>query len=302
MSSATSAARAGSGTARRSKRRRACSMTSSPRTGRCTRKAPPFRTARTSTRWTTRSRGARGRKSISSKAGRVRGCISSSSTRRATTSTGTAWRWTASCPTAPACRSKRAHASRASTRSCARRIVRTSSCRLGGTARSRSLSSKANCWGQTHGSDPGLSLAEEGFRHGEPVLGDRLQLRRGFLQRHVDDAVAMQGGHPPELLLLDEVGGLEAVARGENAIAGGRRAAALHMSEHSHPRLVTGPPLDLLRECGADSAFRQAGVSELVDVVGAAVGRALQLVAFRDDDDREVLAPLVSTPDVVARL
>ncbi len=66
---------------------------------------------------------------------------SSSSTRRATTSTACAARWTACCPTGRRCRSSRGPRARASTASSARRGARTSSCRRAPTARSRSPSS-----------------------------------------------------------------------------------------------------------------------------------------------------------------
>ena len=65
---------------------------------------------------------------------------SSSSTRRATTSTGRGSPWTASCRTGRGCRSGRAPEARGSTRCCARRTGRTSSCRRAGTARFRSSS------------------------------------------------------------------------------------------------------------------------------------------------------------------
>ena len=70
-------------------------------------------------------------------------CISSSSIRRATTSSATGSRWTVCCPTARSCRCLPARGRRASTRSSRRPIARTSSCRRAGTARSRSPSCDA---------------------------------------------------------------------------------------------------------------------------------------------------------------
>ena len=67
-------------------------------------------------------------------------CTSSCSTRRATTSSATGWRWTACCRTARSSRCRRARARRGSTRSSPRRTARTSSCRRACTARSRSPS------------------------------------------------------------------------------------------------------------------------------------------------------------------
>src|SRR5207237_1665280 len=80
----------------------------------------------------------------------------------------------------------------------------------------------------------------------------------------------------------------------------GRAAAALHVAEHGHARLVAGALLDLARERRADTALRQAHVPELVDVAG--VTGALELVPLGHDDDGEVLPALVAPADVVARL
>jgi hypothetical protein len=72
------------------------------------------------------------------------------------------------------------------------------------------------------------------------------------------------------------------------------------VAQHGHARLVARPPLDLLRQRRADAALGQAHVPELVDV--ARRPAPLELVSLRDDDDGEVLAPLVPVPDVLARL
>src|SRR6185312_9581293 len=112
----------------------------------------------------------------------------------------------------------------------------------------------------------------------------------------VDDRVAVQRRHPPELPLLDEIGRLQAVPRREHAVAGGRRAASLYMAEHRHPRLEPGALLDLAGELLADAA--QADVAELVEL-GLLRDLALlarvvrELGAPADRDDREVLATLV---------
>src|SRR6266511_665499 len=96
-------------------------------------------------------------------------------------------------------------------------------------------------------------LAEKSLCDGVPVLRDRLQLSRRVLQRHVDDAVAVECGHAPELALGDEICGLESVAGGKDAVACRGGAAALHMTQHRHARLVPGSLLDLPRERGADA-------------------------------------------------
>ena len=66
----------------------------------------------------------------------------------------------------------------------------------------------------------------------------------------------------PKRARVDEVGGLEPVARREHAVARGRCAAALDVAEHGHARLVARAVLDLARELAADAA--ENDVAELV--------------------------------------
>ena len=61
----------------------------------------------------------------------------------------------------------------------------------------------------------------------------------------------------------DEVGGLEAVARREHAVAGSRGAAALDVAEDGHPGLEAGPVLDLPRRARRRRRARQPDVPEL---------------------------------------
>src|SRR5919109_2105584 len=91
-------------------------------------------------------------------------------------------------------------------------------------------------------------LAEERSGDFVPAGRHRFELRRGVGERNVHDVVAVQGGHAAEALLVDEIRRLEAVARREDAVAGGRRTAALHMAEDGDPRLVAGALLDVLCE------------------------------------------------------
>ena len=98
------------------------------------------RSAPTSTRSTTRSRGRPIRSATASSQARPPASTSSSSTRRATTSTATGSRWTACCRTGRRCSFSRRRAARASTPCCARRTARTSSSRRAATGRSRSPS------------------------------------------------------------------------------------------------------------------------------------------------------------------
>src|SRR5439155_5812838 len=110
-------------------------------------------------------------------------------------------------------------------------------------------------------------LAEKSLRDIEPLGRNGLQLRGRLRERDVDDAVATQRGHLPEPPLVDEVGGLQAVAGRQDTVARRRRAAALHVAEDGHARLVAGPLLDELREPVADAAGREPDVAELVDLV-----------------------------------
>ena len=102
-------------------------------------------------------------------------------------------------------------------------------------------------------------------------------------------------GHLPPVPLLHEVGGLEAEAQSEDAVACGGRAAALDVAEHRRARLHARALLDLLRNRFADGAVLDAHVAELVDL--AFVGDAGQLGALARDDHREVLAASLAPLD-----
>src|SRR5205085_11268786 len=86
----------------------------------------------------------------------------------------------------------------------------------------------------------------------------------------------------------------------EHAVARSRGAAPLDVAEHRDPSLEAGALLDLAGERVADAALGEPYMAELVLL--ALVGEPLELVALRDDDDREVLAALVAAADVVAGL
>ncbi len=108
----------------------------------------------------------------------------------------------------------------------------------------------------------------------------------------------MKRRHLSEVACFDEIGSLEPVARREDAVTRRRRPAALDVTEHRDARLVARPLLDLPAERLADAT--EPNVSELVgrrrflgDRLSLARGVG-QLVAFADDDDREVLAPVVA--------
>src|SRR3954471_10880570 len=72
------------------------------------------------------------------------------------------------------------------------------------------------------------------------------------------------------------------------------------MAQYGDARLEAGAVLDLLAEPLADTALREQLVAELVDL--ALVVCARELAAFRDDDDREVLAAPVAATDLLLDL
>src|SRR6266567_4431662 len=76
------------------------------------------------------------------------------------------------------------------------------------------------------------SSTKERLRGLVPGLRHELQLCGCLRQRHRDDVVAVERCHPPPLPLLHEIGGLEAEAQPEDAVARGRAAAALDVAEH----------------------------------------------------------------------
>ena len=102
--------------------------TPSPPTARVYRRGTAIRSAPTSTRSTTRSSGARGRRRRDG-ADPAAGVHFVIFNPRATTSTATGLRWTACSRTGRGCRCRRAAAARGSTPSSRRRTGRTSSCR-----------------------------------------------------------------------------------------------------------------------------------------------------------------------------
>ena len=104
-----------------------------PPTARSTARERRSRSARISTRSTTRSSGARRPTGTGWPTAPPPGCTSSSSIRRATTSTATGLPWTASCRAGRSFRSRRGTGGRASTRSCRPRTARTSWCLRAGT-------------------------------------------------------------------------------------------------------------------------------------------------------------------------
>ena len=105
----------------------------------------------------------------------------------------------------------------------------------------------------------------------------------------------------PQRALVGGVDGGHSERRGQHAVEGGRRAAALGVPEHGRARLVAGAPLDLALEPLSDAA--QPGMAELVLAAGDQLHRALHRDgALGHDHDREVAPALVAAPDQPAHL
>ncbi len=95
-----------------------------------------------------------------------------------------------------------------------------------------------------------------------PLGGHGLELSGRFLERYVDDAVAVERGHAAEAPLVGEVGGLQSEARREDAVTGSRRPAALNVPEDGDPRLEPCALFDVMGERPADAP--EDDVPELV--------------------------------------
>src|SRR5262249_60710194 len=138
------------------------------------------------------------------------------------------------------------------------------------------------------------ALTEECARDVVPLRRHRLDLGRRVPELDLDDPIALQGGHSPELPLVGEVGRLQPEARCENAIAGRRRPTTLNVAEHRDPCLEAGPLRDLSRDGIADAALREPNVPELARL--ACVGAPSALVCLRAAPDRDRLAPPPPAP------
>ena len=67
----------------------------------------------------------------------------------------------------------------------------------------------------------------------------------GRRQRHCQHIGPAERDHDPRLAAVERIDGVDAVARGEHTVEGGRRSAALDVAEDVMPRLVSGARLDL---------------------------------------------------------
>src|ERR1700761_2944764 len=137
-----------------------------------------------------------------------------------------------------------------------------------------------------------LKLRLERCLYGEEVIADGARFRDGFLERDVGDLRALEDDETAELAGVHEVDGSDAVARGEHAVVGRGRAAALGVAEVDAARFIAGALLDLFGERLPDP--RKTSVAEGVDLCacGDLAFDVRELRAFGDDDDGEALAGL----------
>jgi hypothetical protein len=91
------------------------------------------------------------------------------------------------------------------------------------------------------------------------VAGDGLE------QRNRNDFVGAQGGHASEFAAMHHVDGAQAIARGQNAIEGAGRAAALNVSEDDGAGFIAGTFFDFAGEDVGDAAELDVAEREIPD-------------------------------------
>src|SRR5947199_10399714 len=111
---------------------------------------------------------------------------------------------------------------------------------------------------------------------------DVFRVRYGVGNRHRDDVFAAQRDHLPEVAGQHQVGGRGSEARGQHAVEGDRRAAALDVPEHGDADLE----LDLLRDVGGHLVGDAAEAARSLVEVDLLTADALR--SLRDDDDVEL--------------
>src|SRR5919106_371148 len=146
-----------------------------------------------------------------------------------------------------------------------------------------------------------VSLSEEHFCKAVEILGNLLQFRDGFVQRHVDDVSASERGHPPPLSFRRKIDGRNAVSGSQDPVVGCGCASSLYVTEDGDSRLEPGPFLDLAGDHIRDSA--ETFAAELVALVPRNVERSCDRQrSFGYDDDREEVSGGVAMLEVVADL
>src|SRR4051794_207811 len=113
-----------------------------------------------------------------------------------------------------------------------------------------------------------LTLSEEHLGRLEQARVEELGLRERLVERHELDLRPPQRDHLAEVPRVRRVDGRHPEARAKHAVVGEWAAAALHVAEDRHARLIARALLDLALELDGDAA--EALVAE-------GVGRAPEL-------------------------
>src|SRR5256714_11659066 len=147
---------------------------------------------------------------------------------------------------------------------------------------------KTNCFLLiTHHSSLITFLSEEDFGDVVNLLVERLDSADGVVERDADHSAPAQGDHLAPLFFEDEFEGLDAEARGEHAVEGRGRAAALAVAEVCVAIVYAGLTLDLGREVEAYAAEPTAAVNLLLRRVVQEILVGVRVRVLRDDDDGE---------------
>src|SRR5215211_1495073 len=133
------------------------------------------------------------------------------------------------------------------------------------------------------------SLTEEGLCGLVQVVGDGLGLGGGLVEGNGDDVVASERDHLAPLAVLDGFGCPEPVAGREDAVEGGRGAAALQVAKDDVAGVYAGALLELSGKAFADAAEPYVAELVLLGVLGHEVLAEGHALAHGDD------APLISS-------
>src|SRR3954467_4186627 len=98
------------------------------------------------------------------------------------------------------------------------------------------------------------TLSEEHLGRLQTARGEELWLRERPGERDALDLRPPQRDHLAEVARVGRVDGRHPEPRSEHAVVGERAAAALHVAEDRHPRLIARALLDLALELHGDAA------------------------------------------------
>src|SRR5215216_952915 len=134
------------------------------------------------------------------------------------------------------------------------------------------------------------SLTEEGLCGLVQVVGDGLGLGGGLVEGDGDDVVASERDHLAPLAVLDGFGCPEPVAGREDAVEGGRGAAALQVAKDDVAGVYAGALLELSGKAFADAA--EPDVAELVLLCSLGHEVLAEGHALAHGDDAPFVSPL----------